>query len=326
MDIRTTLTAAALTTAAWAGLSQTEQELFSGPIAGEPIVPFDVVAATGEERDTVVDYVTRYDGAPTVYCFIHNVTRASSRAIRALDEACVAREADGLEALFVMLGADQDETERYGLRLPTILSLTSDVGISVDGLEGPGAWGLDREMVLSITVAKGDVAVASFPLMSPNETDVPRVMEAVDAALVGLETFDDLRDEVLALRRDVRALQGQMASLLPVAPAAGERGGGMRGGAMRDGMQAAGGVEGTTPTVEQLLRSVLEPGIDAATAAQRVGSLRRLTQSDPEQARRLLELGQGTSGSDAGTPAARRALEALMRDLSTPDDSMGGGR
>lgn len=321
---------ALLSTVAWAAWSQ-DQELYSGPLPGEPIVPFEVVAATGPERDTVVDYVTRFDGAPTVYCFVHNVSRASSRTVRALDVACAARADEGLRTLFVMLGSDQDETERYGMIFPGLLDLSSHVGISVDGNEGPGAWGLDRELVLTVTVAKGDMTVASFPLLSPNETDVPRIMEAVDPLLMELETFEDLRDEVLRLRQDVRALQETVAALTGGAPPAPPAepdmmGGGMRGDGMRGGARGAAAPEGGPTPLEARMRDLTAEGVTAQQARVIVAELRGMLELDPALAQRFLELAVEVRDAGHGTDAARRQIEALANEVLAKPRAGGGGR
>lgn len=316
---------ALLSTVAWATWSQ-DQELYSGPLPGEPIVPFEVVAATGPERDTVVDYVTRFDGAPTVYCFVHNVSRASSRTVRALDVACAARADEGLRTLFVMLGSDQDETERYGMIFPGLLDLSSHVGISVDGNEGPGAWGLDRELVLTVTVAKGDMTVASFPLLSPNETDVPRIMEAVDPLLVELETFEDLRDEVLRLRQDVRALQETVAALTGGAAPAPSAEPDMMGGGMRGGARGALASEGAPTPLEERMRDLTAEGVTAQQARVIVAELRGMLELDPALAQRFLELAVEVRDAGHGTDAARRQIEALASELLGKQRSSGGGR
>ncbi|QDU67904.1 hypothetical protein [Engelhardtia mirabilis] len=232
-SVLTGLALACLGAAAAAGALQ--DEAFSGPLPGEPIVGFEAVGMNGELRDEVHDFVADFAGATTVWCFIHEVSRATSRTIRALDEACVARRPDGLETLFVLLGKDQDETERYGLELPGLLEVRSPLAVSLDGQEGPGAWGLNREMSLTIVVTRRDVAVASFPLLTTNATDVPQVMAAVDQALLTLESFEDVKRELLALRTRV-------AELERLAAASGMTGAGpeaMRGARMEGDMERA---------------------------------------------------------------------------------------
>lgn len=306
--------------AVWSADAQ-DEEVFSGPLPGEPIVPFEVVAATGDERDTVVDYVTRFDGAPTVYCFIHQVTRASSRTIRALDEACAARADEGLEALFVMLGADQDQTERYGLQLPDILSLNSRVAISVDGQEGPGAWGLDREMVLTVTVVDENTTVASFPLLSTNETDVPRIMRAVDGLLVELDTLDDLRGAVLDLRSDLRALEAQVANLtvaVGVPSASSDMRGETRADEMGGEQRRPQPLQNPAP-LETELRGILLPGLDDATVSARVRALRvRLLRSESDRAQ-FLKLLDTSPPAPKGTEYAQRLLGELGTELAPMD-------
>ncbi|MAG94542.1 MAG: hypothetical protein CMJ48_12445, partial [Planctomycetaceae bacterium] len=58
------------------------------------------------------------------------------------------------------------------------------VGISVDGAEGPGSYGLNRNVNLTVLVAHENRVAANFALVQPSETDVPKILaEVVD--LVG---------------------------------------------------------------------------------------------------------------------------------------------
>ena len=47
--------------------------------------------------------------------------------------------------------------------------------ISLDGIEGPGNYGLNRKVTLTLLVAKGTKVVANFAIVQPNETDAPKV-------------------------------------------------------------------------------------------------------------------------------------------------------
>ena len=200
-----------------AAVTPVQDDVFSGPLVGEPILGFEAVGMNGELRDQAHDFVAAYAGAPTVYCFVHEVSRATGKTLRALDDACAARAEDGLEALFVLLGSDQDATERYGLSLPGLLEMRSQLAVSADGVEGPGAWGLNKEMSLTVVVAKDDVVVSNHPLLVTNANDVPEIMAAVDEAMLELEDMDDVKREILALRAELREVRAELARLAPPA-------------------------------------------------------------------------------------------------------------
>ena len=288
-----------------AGAFQDEQ--FSGPLPGEPIVGFEAVGMNGELRDEVRDYVADFAGATTVWCFIHEVSRATSRTIRALDAACVERKDAGLETLFVLLGKDQDETERYGLELPGLLEVQSPLAVSLDGHEGPGAWGLNREMSLTVIVTRGDITVASFPLLTTNATDVPHVMAAVDDALLTVESFGDVKRELLALRARVAELERMAASVSP---------GGMRSAAPQNerGMVADDSTDVAPLDNESELARHLARALELRRPRQSetaVRAIERILTDEPTLVPRFLQSLEQIQADGSGSDAVRRELSEL---------------
>jgi hypothetical protein len=55
--------------------------------------------------------------------------------------------------------------------------------LSVDGIEGPGAWGLDKRCQATFILAKAGRVVFNLATLSPSEVEFDRVREAVGAAL-----------------------------------------------------------------------------------------------------------------------------------------------
>src|SRR5262249_34983259 len=57
---------------------------------------------------------------------------------------------------------------------------TAKVGISLQGIEGPGAYGLNRNVTLTILVAKNNIVTANFALVQPSlPGDAERVLREV---------------------------------------------------------------------------------------------------------------------------------------------------
>ena len=54
------------------------------------------------------------------------------------------------------------------------------MGVSVDGAEGPGAWGLNREVAMTVVVGKDGKATANFALVQPSvQSDGPKIFAAM---------------------------------------------------------------------------------------------------------------------------------------------------
>jgi hypothetical protein len=138
--------------------------------------------------------------------------------MRALDDAAQVKQVRGLRALFVSLSEDRDGAERKLPQVVKSISLKSPLGISVDGKEGPGSYGLNREVSLTILVAKGDKVHANFAILSPNETDAPRIKAAIDEVLAASAdapsgTPDELKAEIVRLREENLRLKEELAAL-----------------------------------------------------------------------------------------------------------------
>ena len=59
------------------------------------------------------------------------------------------------------------------------------IGISVDGAEGPGAYGLNRHVALTVLVGQGGKVSANFALVQPSvQADAPKILAKV-AELIG---------------------------------------------------------------------------------------------------------------------------------------------
>ena len=72
----------------------------------------------------------------------------------------------------------------------------SSIGVSVDGNEGPGAYGLNRAVTLTILVAKDNIVTANFALVQPSlPADAPRVLGEVVKLIGGkVPTLEELGD------------------------------------------------------------------------------------------------------------------------------------
>ncbi len=187
----------------------------SGPQPGEKAPAFKVFDVASRKE---ADYIAEGKGAPAVLVFIHELTRPAAALMRALDENGQIKELRGLRTRFISLSEDRDGAERH---LPVViksLNLKCPMGISLDGKEGPGAYGLNRDVMLTVLVVRDDKVAANFALISPNETDAPRIKAAIDEVLKAyaapLPTNpDELRAEVLRLREDLAAAREEIAAL-----------------------------------------------------------------------------------------------------------------
>jgi hypothetical protein len=188
---------------------------FSGPQKGEKTPGFKVFDVGMRQE---VDFVADAKGAPTVVVFIHELTRPAGALMRALDDHGQIKQGRGLRTFFVSLSEDRDGAERHLPNVVRSLNLKCPMGISLDGKEGPGAYGLNRDVMLTILVARDNKVHANFAIVSPNETDAPRIKAAIDEILrvpgpAPTGSPEELRDQVTRLQEEVASLREELAAL-----------------------------------------------------------------------------------------------------------------
>jgi hypothetical protein len=173
--------------------ARADEEVFSGPQAGEKVSPFKVLGVLGEHAGKEVDYVKDADGKPTLFIFVHEITRPAAGLMRMLTHYSHSRGKDGLRTYVVWLHADRTDAEGFLKRAEKSLNLPVPVGVSLDGAEGPGAYGLNRKVSLTILVVNDNKVSANFALVQPSVTDAPKIAEAVTKVAGGKPpTLDEL--------------------------------------------------------------------------------------------------------------------------------------
>ncbi|MGB7325889.1 MAG: hypothetical protein WBD31_13525 [Rubripirellula sp.] len=161
-----------------------DDPVFSGPQVGEPIVPFEGRTVLGENAGKDANVIEGIDDGPAMLVFVHQVTRPSIALARLLVNFANTKKDEGLQCRLVFLTSDPTETEAWFRRARGALPEGVSPVISMDGIEGPGAYGLNRKMTLTILVANQGKVVANFPLVQPSiQADATKVGHAIEKAL-----------------------------------------------------------------------------------------------------------------------------------------------
>jgi hypothetical protein len=171
-------------------------KVFSGPQPGEKTTSFKALELRGSTAGQERDLIAQHKGAPTALVFVHGIERSMAPLLGLIDEYGKERAAK-LKTEFVFLSADRLASQQ---RLPIVagsLKLVAPISLSVDGAEGPGNYGLNKECLLTIVVAKENKVTANFALVQPGIADAPKVLAAL-AKVIGDEnppTAEALREK-----------------------------------------------------------------------------------------------------------------------------------
>jgi hypothetical protein len=188
-----------------------DEEVFSGPQVGEPLTPFLARGVLGENANKEFDLVKQADGKPIVIFFVHDVTRPSIGLTRGIMSYASKRAKDGLTSGVVFLSGDVTETESWMKRAPHALPKNVPAGISDDGREGPGAYGLNRNVTLTVVVGNENKVTANFALVQPSaQADGPKIAKAIVDVLGGGPVPSLAQLELVRRRPDAKNARGRM--------------------------------------------------------------------------------------------------------------------
>ncbi|MEO1997176.1 MAG: hypothetical protein ABGZ17_18055 [Planctomycetaceae bacterium] len=161
-----------------------QAQVFSGPQAGESLPPFRVSLAFGEDVGHVVDYVKLADGRPSLLVIVNGANRPAAALTRSLMNFAE-MQGELLFAGVVYLDDDVSDAGKYLRQAIAWWGVSPPVGVSVDGAEGPGAYGLNRNVNLTILVAHDGRVLSNFALIQPSLTDGPKILADVTMLIGG---------------------------------------------------------------------------------------------------------------------------------------------
>ncbi len=251
-----------------------EDAFFSGPQPGEKLAALKMKTLLGPGAGKTSDPVTQAGDKPLVIAFVHQVTRPSIGAMRTVMNYANSRAKDGLHAAVVLLTSDVTDTTNFVQRAKHAMPANVALGVSPDGIEGPGAYGLNRKATLTVLVAKEGKVTANFALVDPSvQADAPKIATAIAKAL------GDEKTVTLAQ--------------LGVKPPA--------GGRMQDG------------ALETMLRQVIQKNATAEQVDKTAAKIEAYCDKTPAAARRVGEITNRiiTAGrlDKYGTPKAQKYLK-----------------
>jgi hypothetical protein len=144
------------------------------------LAPFSVIGVFDEAEGKEMDFVREAKDKPIVLIFVHDLNRLSISMTRVLSTYTASRKKDGLHTGVVWLDDDKSNANATLKRIRHGLAKDAPVGISVDGREGPGSYGLNRNVMLTILVGKDRKVTANYAIVQPSlQVDLPKILKSV---------------------------------------------------------------------------------------------------------------------------------------------------
>jgi hypothetical protein len=159
-------------------------DLTSGPEKGVKVPELKVYDATGANKEKDVDYAAERKDKPTVYLFIdaEKFDRPMNRFMKTLDDT-VKKDFEGAYVVAVWLTGDADKTKEFLPRVQESVKYEATALTLFADKAGPKGWTVNADAHLTAVVANKGKVTATFAYQSLNETDVPKVKEALEKAI-----------------------------------------------------------------------------------------------------------------------------------------------
>lgn len=188
----------------WRSSSSGEIKLIeSGPLAGSKADPLSVVFEDGRVLN-LEQWMGTHSGA---LLFVHELTRNTAPMIRQMDVLSGQLHSIGFRGRVIFLQGDRTEGLDMLRRVGGSLKPSIPFSVSVDGLEGPGSYALNRTAALTLVLFRDGQILKSHGMtdVGPQDLDLLRdwlysTVEDIPAspeefAARSLETFSGLSND-----------------------------------------------------------------------------------------------------------------------------------
>ena len=156
----------------------------SGPKGGEAVPALPAFGVVGAVEGKEVDYAKERKELPTVYAFVQaeHWSRPMARFLKKLD-ATVPEADEKARVVAVWLSDKPDDAKTYLPRAQQSLNFSAtSLGVYSGAKSGPNGWGINPDAHVTVVVVNRGKVAASVAFQSVNETDAPKVQDALKRA------------------------------------------------------------------------------------------------------------------------------------------------
>jgi len=158
-----------------------DKQIFSGPQPGEKLPPLQATGIRGAAKGKTFDFIAKADGQPLVL-LLQDESGVGLRGlydISRMVEKIANESKQKLQMSVVFLSDDPAALKQITRHVPE----NCLVGISPDGREGPGSYGLNRNVSQTVIIAKEGKVLHNFAFTQPLLFADPHVLGAIVHAI-----------------------------------------------------------------------------------------------------------------------------------------------
>lgn len=194
-------------------LTADEDRVFSGPQPGEKLPGFKIASAADDNGDRETNVMVIAGDKPVALVFVHKRTRPAFGLANTVMKL-VADRKDKIVGGLVFLSDDPTEAVNWMNRVRNYFPDGVQKGVSIDGAEGPGAYGLNSDVSVTVLIGKEQTVTANFALIQPSlEVDAPKIFAEI-AAVLGEKEVPKVAKYSNAGRMQGRAPNAQIQPML----------------------------------------------------------------------------------------------------------------
>ena len=183
-----------------------KKDLFSGPQPGEKLPPLMATGINGETKDKTYDVIAKAEGK-TLVLFLQDESGLGLRGLVGFSRllAQIAEKSkQKMHINAVFLGDTPDTLKDQASKLVPHIPSGVLLGISLDGREGPGSYGLNRSVAQTVIIAKDGKVLYNFaftqPMLRPDPHLLGAVGEAIGVKPATLEKWLNLKNPVIEIK------------------------------------------------------------------------------------------------------------------------------
>ena len=162
-----------------------KSEIFSGPQPGEKLPHLKVKVIKGEDKNIILDLITMSKKQPLIL-FLQDETPSGLRGLVGICRLLAKisdKSKQNIHKIVVFLGDSPETISNQASRLLPHIPLDVFMGMSPDGREGPGNYGLNRNVAQTVIIAKDGKVVHNFAFTQPSLYPDPYVLGAIAEAI-----------------------------------------------------------------------------------------------------------------------------------------------